>query len=454
MPHIEVTASMTRSEVRHAHHVLADASGAPVTLHLRGPFHSSAPSQYAAWMQLILTWGQDTTSRRLTLDDLTFTRFRAADDLSDIELLAVFLAEVVVHDETDITAGVAPSARAALESRVRFTHHHGDGGDGSTSLLLAAHTFKNRTSPDLHALWEGKPAIEETARTLYHDLWPLPRAGDVLRRPFTEVGEKALPAENPTHLRRTAPAGMSPIVTVGERAPRARGYAAALATKHRVQDKPIHDEVGEILFELVQNTEWHAKRAGGRTGANCRAITFREYTIHGDALDDIREFDPAFAAYARHAIERGADGDQSGVNEVTLGSATIVDSGVGLARSAALSVAEEHLLGPSTEVAYLIRALTKNLKRGRRLSLGNIGLARVQQSLTNLGGFMSIRTGTVELRRDFIGKPFEPTSNSLQKPPPALILDWMPDDESDFVIGPRLGTAVTVVYPVEYRAGA
>jgi len=224
--------------------------------------------------------------------------------------------------------------------------------------------------------------------------------------------------------------------------------AYELATAVRQQPKPLHDVVGEILFELIQNTEWHAtKWPGGRTGANCRVIHFREFSFTRDQLREAEKFDPHFVAYVRtvanFALER-----QKHITHVRFGAATIVDSGAGLARSVALSLDEEHLLDNRTEVGYLIRALNKSLKV-RRADMGNIGLTRVQQSLTNLRGFMSIRTGTVEILRDFATRPFEQLPEIAGPIPRALFLDWVPDNNEDFYVGPRLGTAVTVVYPVD-----
>lgn len=457
MPHIRLEPSITRSELRDAHELIAAGDGAAVTLVLSDSLHALTPGQFSAWMQLILTWGQDVIGRTLELSPRALARIQSHTALSDIEVLAILLAESVIVADVDVTSDVQPLVREVLAERNVLTQHHGDGAAKTWSLLLAAHTFTNRTSPELHAAWEGEVAIEETARTLYHDIWPLPSAPNALRAPLLEFGEVALPNPAPTHItrwgatERAANGEIKPFVSLGARAPRARGLALSLATEVRQQPKPLHDEVGEMLFELVQNTEWHAaKWAGGRTGANCRAISFREYSYDRDQLQAAEDFDPYFVAYARATADYAQERAGRRVERAVFGSVTVIDSGVGLARSVALSLDEEHLLSGDTEVRYLIAALSKNLKR-RRVDLGNIGLARVQQSLTNLNGFMSLRTGTVELLRNFVANPFEPLSERAQKAPPSLILDWIPPREMDFVVGPRLGTAVTVVYPVDFE---
>lgn len=460
MPNIRLEPSTTRSELRDAHELIAAGDGAAVTLVLGDNLHALTPGQFSAWMQLVLTWGQDVNGRRLEITEVTLERVRSRAPLSDIEVLAILLAETVVAADEDVTRDVHSPIRDVLAQRNVLTPHHGDGGRETLSLLLAAHTFSNRTSPDLHAPWEGELAVEETARTLYHDIWPLHSAPNALRAPLLEFGEVAIPTREPTHItrwaatERAANGEVQPFVSLGARAPRVRGVALSLATEVRQQPKPLHDEVGEMLFELVQNTEWHAaKWAGGRTGANCRAVTFREHSYNRDQLRAAEDFDPNFVAYVRAAADYAQERVGQRVERAIFGSVTVIDSGVGLARSVALSLDEEHLLSSETEIRYLIAALSKNLKR-RRVDLGNIGLARVQQSLTNLNGFMSLRTGTVELLRNFVANPFEPLPERAQKAPPPLILDWIPPRETDFVVGPRLGTAVTVVYPVDFEVTA
>lgn len=457
MPHIRLEPSTTRSELRDAHEAISAGDGAAVTLTIGDNLQALTPGQFSAWMQLILTWGQDVIGRTLELSPEALERVQSRAPLSDIEVLAILLAEVIVVANVDVTSDVQPPVRDVLAERNVLTQHQGDGAAATWSLLLAAHTFTNRTSPDLHAAWEGELAVEETARTLYHDIWPLHSAPNALRAPLLEFGELAVPNRAPTHItrgvttERTLNGQTQPFVNLGARAPRTRGLALSLATEVRQQSKPLHDEVGEMLFELVQNTEWHAaKWAGGRTGANCRAITFREYSYDRDQLQAAEAFDPNFVAYVRAAADYAQQRVGRRVERAIFGSVTVIDSGVGLARSVALSLDEEHLLSGETEVRYLIAALSKNLKR-RRVDLGNIGLARVQQSLTNLNGFMSIRTGTVELLRDFVTNPFEPLPERAHKAPPSLILEWIPPREMDFVVGPRLGTAVTVAYPVDFE---
>lgn len=452
MLHFRLTPTTSRAELRDWHEQMDGGGGADATLSLDDALHSLTAGQYSIWMQLVLTWGQNMTGRVLQVTPATAARARDKQALSDIELFALYLAEDITVDGENVTGEMKALGREQLSARNVLATHFGDAAETST-ILLAAQTLTNRTSPELHAEWEGETGIEETARTLYHDLWPTPTAP--VRGPLTELSEKAVPAASPTHVTRTRyPAGHpaaldEEFLNLAQRVPQVRGIALALATKVRQQPKPIQDEVGEILFELVQNTEWHASDlAGGRTGANCRSFTFREYSYDPNEITAATAFDPNFVAYVRDAARLAQRETGRNVTRAVFGTATIIDSGVGLARSVAEGLNERHLLTNETEINYLTAALAKNLKR-RRIDLGDIGLARVQQSLTNLNGFMSVRTGTVEMLRNFIVRPFEPLKPGAA-PPPSLILDWIPAAD-DFIVGQRVGTAVTIVYPVDFE---
>ncbi len=461
MPSIHLDLETSRTQLRDFHELMAFGEGGPVKLNLGSRLYPATPGQYSAWLQLVITWGLDTLGRELGICANTLARIEARNSLSDVEVIAILLAETVSVDGQDVTSRAQPPARQVLVERDVLTEHAGDGPSPTTSLLLAAHTFTNRTSPELHAPWNGEPGVEETARSLYHDIWQSSSTGQALRPPLVEFGEVADPPDHPVRITRTAfspdhPRGVGvEFRTLGSRAPQARGVALEMATEVRVQPKPLHDEIGEILFELVQNTEWHASRwIGGRTGASCRVVSFREYSYSRDELKTAATFDPNFANFGLAALSSAERYSGQHFERVTIGSATIVDSGVGLARSVALSQDEGHKFNETTEVNYLRAALGKNLKTSRRFSMGAIGLARVQQSLTNLRGFMSVRTGTVELLRNFVDHPFEPLPNRAQPPKPPLLLDWIAPDADDFVVGPRVGTAVTFAYPVDFGAEA
>ncbi len=454
---VNVEATITRAEMRDIHHALQELPPeSEVALHLADNLRAHTPGQFTAWMQLVLTWGQKFAARQLQLSDETLNRVAADGELSDLEVLAMYLASSITSaDGTDVTADVAPKARLVLERRRVLTRHKGDGSP-SLSLILAQHSLTNRVSPELHARWNAADAVEETARTLYHDIWVDSGGASDLRKPLLEFGERALPPQSPTHVSRVVSPIQeddSPFRSLGSRAPRIRGLALAMATEVRQREKPVHDEIGEVLFELVQNTQWHAtKWGGGTTGANCRLLHMREFDFDPAADTDV-SYDPSYVAYARAAVREAERRSGNPITRATFGAVSVIDSGVGLARSAALSMEEGHLLNPHSEIRYLIAALNKSLKV-RRADMGNIGLSRVQQLLTNLRGYMSIRTGTVQIRRDFVTNPLQTVAPFRGEVPPTLFIEWVPPEEDELTVGERIGTSVTVVYPVAFEGSA
>ncbi len=271
-----------------------------------------------------------------------------------------------------------------------------------------------------------------------------------------EQDEQLVPEQAPTHITRTEwPVGhplaesATPFVPLASRTLSPTGRALELATQTRVQERRISDEVGEVLFELIQNTEWHGLPPQSGNGRGCRVVSFDVAKTSRSTLPSLPETDSYFARYAEALLDEFA-ADPSVDSSVLLGVATIVDSGLGLARSAASALKQDHLFTTSNEVTYLIKALDKSVRVSRR-AMGNIGLPRVQQLLSNLRGFMSIRTGQTEIHRDFLRNPFEDLARHEGRTRPSQFVDWLPETYEDFAVGPRVGTDVTIMFPVAYE---
>jgi hypothetical protein len=222
--------------------------------------------------------------------------------------------------------------------------------------------------------------------------------------------------------------------------------AAEMISAIRVQSKPVTDDIGEVLFELVQNTEWHtARRPGGRTGRNVRVITFDRVVMGAQQIAALREEDSSFARYVENCLRVHSQGARN----VTLGVASIIDTGVGFARTAAL--ASGATVDESNEISFLIAALGKTV-RTSRAQMGDIGIPRVQQLLSNLRGFMLVRSGRIEVRRDFIERPFEPINRTSPRASmSSQFVDWIPSRTEDFMVGERVGSEVTFCLPLDFE---
>lgn len=430
----------------------------PLILDLPTTLPDGGLADFGLRMQAILTWGQRATRPVLRLIDYEHgddgTIF---DDASDFHLVAASLAHAILdRGENEVTTDLAPLLRIALASKRELPGLSPERLErGRHSILLASHLPRQSRSLDLHTKKEQSWSIDEEARTLYHDVWPEAGATASLRDPWIDQDEQLLPESAPTHVARTewpighplADSGI-PFSPLAHRTLRPTGRALELAMRTRVQERLISDEVGEVLFELIQNTEWHGLPQSGN-GRGCRVVSFDIAKVDRGALADLPETDSYFAAYVAallDEIELSSNLD----NAVLLGVASIVDSGPGLARSAAAALNQDHLFNEANEVTYLIKALDKSVRVSRR-AMGNIGLPRVQQLLSNLRGFMSIRTGRTEIHRDFVRHRFEDLKAQEGRSRPSQFVDWVPNSFEDFAVGPRVGTDVTIMFPVAFE---
>jgi len=128
---------------------------------------------------------------------------------------------------------------------------------------------------------------------------------------------------------------------------------------------------------------------------------------------------------------------------------TVLDQGIGLAASAANALGESDNLGQNTEVGYLIAALSRH-KAVSFSRTGNIGLPWVQEILTNLDGFICIRTGNVEISRDMIASPVASRSAKKKAESSFGFIEWVSTSYDEFHVGPRVGTCVVFAVPVDY----
>ncbi|WP_344341018.1 hypothetical protein [Agrococcus versicolor] len=320
------------------------------------------------------------------------------------------------------------------------------------ALVLANHLLPFQRSPDLHIKGQGGVEIEESARTLFHDLWsPLERTSS-LRAPMGHIGEVLTREGERDVVRRDRWQEWHPATLQGQkfmplahRLIRVRERAQdILARKLRGADSVV-DALGAVVFELVQNTEWHASTPPLAPPTNCRIVEASE-TRRSWPSEDTSHFD----RYVRSVLTlREAERGGQRPVAVTLAVISIIDSGPGLARSAAHAIGKASEFSPANEMQFLIKALSKSVATTRSGPTGNIGLPQVQQLLTNLNGFMIIRTGTTEMMRNFVTRPYEPIPKTAGAPAPSQFIDWVPED--GFNIAPRVGTAISISLPVDYH---
>lgn len=402
--------------------------------------------EYGRAIQFVLTWGAIPAASKLVFsdDDLDW---QAQLKASPLLMIAAALADATFDtDGADVTTEANEVSYEALEHFNRLGETDFSTGE-SAYVVLPAHVPRLSHSPDLHSFEDGAWRVDEEARTLYHAIWPEADKPSSVREPWFHLGEKRVETPRGSSVvRRVARAGDPEFRTLAERTIRPRGRARIAAMDYRVREKTPEDELGEVLFELVQNTQWHGMDVLAPSGRSVRALRFAVETYTAEDLPAVEAADVALANYLAGALRLAASATGGSSPALTLGVASIIDDGPGLARSVAGNLGRLDDLDEATEINYLKMALNKTVRTSFR-QMGNLGLPRVQLLMTNLRGFMSIRTGSLELRRDFIANPIQP------RPESPLFAEWVASDYDDFYAGPRVGTDVTLMLPIDYTSG-
>lgn len=437
--------SSSRQKVREALTLLQVSEHADqARLHLPPSSSGRSPLDEGRLLQAVISWGRAKCTPILVAEEL-FDAGRFSERLArdDAFLLAAGMAAAVSDEAGSTNPAAASLILSELERRTSFS----EGKRPSPAVFLASHIPRLNRSLNLHARENSQWAIGEDARTLYHRIWEDPARPASLRRARGALGESMFQAGSGSFVSRVEPDG-SPLRTLGERLYSPSETALKLVRRSKISQRRVEDELGEVLFELVQNTEWHAQTiAPGKTGKGFRVLSGGLHAIRLSGVEAAMDNDPPLGRYVRNVFKlAGADG--SGDEEAHFASITILDSGIGLARSAAITLGQGHLYGPDTEVNYLSRALEKTVRVSHR-QMGNIGLPRVQTLMSNLAGFISIRTGNLEIHRDFIARPLTPSTVVRANSP--RFIDWVPENFAEFDVGPHAGTAVTIVLPVDIK---
>lgn len=465
MPNITIDQHTTSSQLRTFHREIAENSTvAEVALGYPDQYRSLGAVRYGALLQAVITWASQVEDARLILPESWLEQVGSGLIASDLHLTALVLANHVNGAARgSYGASVADCITRSLAHKGAITSADFDADEGAKSIVLASHSLNYRWSPDLHLLNKSVPEIEESARSLFHDIWRTSDDARTLRSPILQLDEVALPATDPepTHVARTAwpkrhpnQGSSIPFSPLVARTVRPRGLAELVYARRLNRPEATLSGIGSVLFELIQNTQWHASGPGKtRSVEGCRVFRFGEERLTRGSLAGEEATHRGFAEYVAAVLEVPRENALGAASAVTLATINIVDHGIGLAASAAASRGESDLLSPSTEVNYLRMALAKGISVNQR-SMSNIGLPRVQQLLSNLDGFMLIRTGSNEIYRDFKTNPFGVTKGSHGPVKNSQFIEWVPLGDDEFDVGPRVGTAVTIVIPVDYEVRA
>lgn len=194
--------------------------------------------------------------------------------------------------------------------------------------------------------------------------------------------------------------------------------------------------LGAILHELFKNThEWARHDAtGAMRHRSVRGMLFQLHTDSVERLEQLAEGMPPLETFVRANPRSGS---------LRLLEISLFDSGPGLAaRWLAKSGRWHEDLDCETELAACRACLEKGKTSSNRLDRG-IGLHEVVTTLSELHGFLRLRTGKLSLYRDFTQSPFDPREDLAGH----VLLDWTSQSTDLNEMARVEGTLYTMLLP-------
>lgn len=162
-------------------------------------------------------------------------------------------------------------------------------------------------------------------------------------------------------------------------------------------------EIGWVLRELFDNTDRHARTNSDQITPlrpSIRMILMRDVQLPLAVLERGLDKATALPAYLAHGAHLGGFEGGQGKEMRRFAHISVLDSGIGLpdrARSEGTSF--------GSDVDAVIWCLRRYATRGSTSGRGR-GLNEVQRLLSDLDGYLQIRTGAVRFERDFVASPF------------------------------------------------
>lgn len=316
--------------------------------------------------QAVITWGTKPAAAVLQTNlDVDAPRVSEALERNAPLLTAIHLARTVIdaagNDITDRARALAEAATASSSDLPQL----GTGVSvGTNRTVMAVDHIPDFEKP--RGLYPH-PALDEAARPFYagYDRMDVSKL-----RGRAPLGHRAL--------------GVGPLNPEG------------FGDKYSATGRAL----GMLLFELVQNTDLHARRtARGHTlPKSVRLVQLRGYSQTRTTMSQTSDRNDLSNYYQRVPSVGGDD-------QLRFLTVSVLDSGPGLARTL-LARENEFSPTPDKELEYFLRALRMTSRGRTREPMRGMGLRRVQRFLSALGGYARIRSGRFEVYRDFTRFPY------------------------------------------------
>ncbi|TAJ47850.1 MAG: hypothetical protein EPO52_06510 [Herbiconiux sp.] len=395
------------------------------------PTSYATPLDRSNLLHAIITWGRLTQSSTLVVGEAVssaadLTRFMECDELL---LAGISARQVRRFNDAQITPDARSSASHELARRRAIP------SEGTHRTLVLNNTEPSwNTSPDAMAGAPPSVSTDAGARSLFFRV-SLEGTSTDERSMLLGAGETVVTDEFTRDwlVRARWPeahplGGSGPFTTLGQRILNpTRPMIDAWERGHPRGSSPA-DWLGQALWEIFQNTEHHASSTGGtRIDRATRMLLCTRWS-----KTELMSAPETMSRYV-DGVERASGTKVDGYLMVT-----VLDSGDGLAYTAAARD-DVGFLDESDEIAYL-KSAVRGTSQSPERPMHGFGMPIVSQLLTDLGGLLRIRSGSLSLSRDFAARPR--SANERDDP-----LDWHFDLDDSARPFRRFGSAVTVVLP-------
>lgn len=369
-------------------------------------------------LQAVVTWSKFNKGGVVrTAFDFADTRAAAALQRNVVLLTAVLMASAVQSaDGEDVTAAARQTARSALAAATTIpVRGSGQAVGVDRSVIAADHVSGLEYPSGLYrravnrATREVTHEIDSDARALYahHHVDPDRRAEWPLGWRVLDMGRVSRTTQEDT----------------------------------RDQFRDEAYELGQVLFELMQNTHDHARteEAGYTLRRSARGIHVHAHT---QTRREMVEGAAAHYDLAQYFSQLPASRTSSGLTDedrLRVLTVSVFDSGPGLAARILWQKGFRYNYTDRDELAGMLEALRKSEEQSESHELRLMGLTRVQRYLTEVGGYAMVRAGHFRLTRDFRRLRFQEGSDNQ--------LHWYGNVQKPTRLTRVNGTMFTVVVP-------
>ena len=230
----------------------------------------------------------------------------------------------------------------------------------------------------------------------------------------------------------------------------------SIATKNNAYTRPFFDSIKNtlngILFELFENThKWATTtRTGSFIRPSVRGVFAKFYKFDKNRVEKYAKESKGLSAYFTSLLKILRSDINKEFKYVSFIEISVFDSGSGLVEIFSDTSLDD--LSIEKEYQFLIDCLKKNKTSHRPISENLVhgsGLHRIMKLLDSQKGFLRIRSGRLNLYRNFFSVPFYPLrSEGRDDLANYTLLDWQNNSSKSHDWSKSSGTLLTMIIPV------